>query len=503
MTRTPTTPWPTQQGSVFFTGVATPATLSRAASDGRIRRLATGLYTADLTSRPADLVDRNRWAILSHLIPDAIVADRSATNNGLPMDGVLFVISNERIRDVTLPGLTISPRPGGPPLDDDPPWPSDLRITSDARTLVDNLAVSRARAGRPARTLRRSELEDWLVRKSRLRPDGWLPSVRTRAIEVADALGVPERRKLVEDIVGAVAGTRPVRKGAGKLLSARAGGREWDPARLERFDQLAEYLNAMPEEAGVPASLPPPSGDLDGTLPFFEAYFSNFIEGTEFTIDEAERIVRTGEIPPTRPEDAHDILGTYRIVSDPVGRATVPEDAEQLLNLLRLRHSAVMSGRPEKRPGRFKEERNQAGSYLFVEPELVEGTLVEGFKRSQHLPAGFARAAFQLFLISEVHPFDDGNGRVARVAMCSELSVVEQSRIVVPIVFRNEYLTALRVLSREGHCKVLAQTLAYAWRWTAAMPWHDRAATMGRLTATNALVDSTDAEQSGLRLELP
>jgi hypothetical protein len=503
MTRSPTTPWPTQQGSVFFTGVAAPATLSRAVSNGRIHRLATGLYTADLTSQPADLVDRNRWEILSHLVPDAMVADRSAANNGLPMDGVLFIISNKRIRDVSLPGLTISPRAGAPPLDDDPPWSSNLRITSDARTLVDNFAVSRARAGRPARTLSRSEVEDWLVRKGQLRPDGWLQSIRARAIEIVDALDVPERRKLVEDIVGAVAGTRPVRKGAGKLLSAMAGGRECDPARLERFSQLAQYLSDLPAEAGVPTSLPAPPGDLDGTLPFFEAYFSNFIEGTEFTIDEAERIVRSQEVPATRPEDAHDILGTYRVVSDPVGRATVPENAEELLSQLRLRHSAVMSGRPGKRPGQFKEERNQAGSYVFVEPERVEGTLAEGFKLGQELPPGFPRAAFQLFLISEVHPFDDGNGRIARVAMCSELSSVGQSRIVVPIVFRNEYMTALRVVSREGHFKVLARTLAHAWRWTAAMPWDDRSAALGRLTATNALVDSTDAEQSGLGLELP
>ncbi len=247
----------------------------------------------------------------------------------------------------------------------------------------------------------------------------------------------------------------------------------------------------------------PPLGDLDGTLPFFEAYFSNFIEGTEFTIDEAERIVRSGDIPTTRPQDAHDILGTFRVVSDPVGRATVPEDAEQLLSLLRLRHSAIMSGRPEKRPGEFKEERNQAGSYVFVEPDQVDGTLVEGFKLGQDLPPGYPRAAYQLFLISEVHPFADGNGRVARAAMCAELSAVQESRILVPIVFRNEYLTALRVVSREGDFGVLARTLAYIWRWTAGMPWHDRSATLGRFTSTHALLDSTDAEQSGVRLELP
>ena len=63
MPRNPTTPWPTRQGSVFFAGVASPASLSRAVSAGRIRRLGTGIYTADLTSDPTELVDRNRWEI--------------------------------------------------------------------------------------------------------------------------------------------------------------------------------------------------------------------------------------------------------------------------------------------------------------------------------------------------------------------------------------------------------------------------------------------------------
>ena len=117
---------------------------------------------------------------------------------------------------------------------------------------------------------------------------------------------------------------------------------------------------------------------------------------------------------------------------------------------------------PDKRPGQFKERQNQAGSYIFVAPALVEGTLIEGFKRVTDLPPGFPRAAFELFLISEVHPYDDGNGRVARAAMCAELTVVGQARLVIPIVFRNEYQTALRVLSREGRLDLYVRTLAHA-----------------------------------------
>ena len=87
--------------------------------------------------------------------------------------------------------------------------------------------------------------------------------------------------------------------------------------------------------------------------------------------------------------------------------------------------------------------------------------------------------------------------------MGAELTAAGQARIVIPIVFRNEYQTAIRVLSRGGRCDLYAKTLAYAWRWTSGIPWQDRASVDGFLVATNALIDSTDAERSGVRLELP
>jgi hypothetical protein len=488
---------------VFFGDVASVATLSRATKDGRIRRLARGLYSADLRADPAEVVARNRWAIVARLVPDALIADRSAAEGGMPTAGVLTVVSNERKEPLELPGLVVAPRPGPGPLDDDLGWAEGLHLTSEARTLVDNLAVSRGRGGRPARTLSRSELEDWVVRTSHRRPEAWLLSLRARSLEVCDELGVPERRPQVEDIIGVADGTREARAGAGRLLAARAAGHEYDPDRMARFDELATFLMAMPDELEIPGGLPALPDEPATSLPFFEAYFSNFIEGTEFSVDEAEAIVVSGEIPDERPADAHDILGTFEAVRDVDLRAAVPASQDELLALLERRHRLVMSGRPDKRPGQFKEKPNQAGSYAFVAPGRVEGTLVEGFRRLADLPPGFARAAFELFLISEVHPYDDGNGRVARAAMCAELSAVGQARIVIPVVFRNEYQAALRNLSRGGRMDLYVRTLAHAWRWTVGMPWQDRASVDGYLVATNALTDSTDAERFGLRLELP
>jgi fido (protein-threonine AMPylation protein) len=74
-----------------------------------------------------------------------------------------------------------------------------------------------------------------------------------------------------------------------------------------------------------------------------------------------------------------------------------------------------------------------------------------------------------LFPVSEVHPFVDGNGRVARTVMNAELTAAGQHRLVVPVVWRNEYLTAMRQMSRANDVRLYARTLGFAWRWTAML----------------------------------
>ncbi|MEM9259372.1 MAG: Fic family protein, partial [Bacteroidota bacterium] len=53
------------------------------------------------------------------------------------------------------------------------------------------------------------------------------------------------------------------------------------------------------------------------------------------------------------------------------------------------------------------------------------------------------------FLISEVHPFEDGNGRVARLMMNAELAAAGQTKIIIPTVYRDDYLLNLRRLTRH------------------------------------------------------
>ena len=80
-----------------------------------------------------------------------------------------------------------------------------------------------------------------------------------------------------------------------------------------------------------------------------------------------------------------------------------------------------MAARPDRTPGQFKMQNNHAGDTHFVDYTLVRGTLLKGFEYYQALESPFAKALFMLFMVSEVHPFTDGNGRISRIMMNAEL----------------------------------------------------------------------------------
>lgn len=488
-------PWPTNPRSVFFDDVASRPTLSKAVKSGEIRHLTVGVWTADLNSYAEEIVAENLWALIARQCPDAVVVDRTSARGGRIEGGLVTIATDMRTTPLKLPGVVVAAR-ARRGHDSDTPWPSGLTGSSPARSVVDNLVVSRGRDGRPGRTLTNVEMQDWLSEKL----VAWGPErfdrLRADALGVAADFGTVDAQ-VINDLFDEVSGRAPLRAGRSSFSRAVLSGTAWDKPRLELFEKAAMNLAQVTDP--LLTSLP-----IDGELPFFEAYFSNYIEGTVFSVADAREIVETQTPPARRSADGHDILGTYQCVVDPVGRSQTSTDPEVLVEILRLRHQTLMVGRPDTGPGQFKVDFNRVGSVSFVAPELVSGTLLQGLKLIEELPAGLARALFVMFVIAEVHPFTDGNGRAARLMMNAELSSESLCRIVIPTVFRNEYISALRRATvADGDTAALEEVLTYAWRWTAAMPWEDRSATEAQLEATNALVDSTEASESNLRLLLP
>ena len=145
---------------------------------------------------------------------------------------------------------------------------------------------------------------------------------------------------------------------------------------------------------------------------------------------------------------------------------------------------------------------SRGDSTLFVAPRLVTGTLLAGFERYAQLHDPFARAAYIMFFVSEVHPFDDGNGRIARLMMNAELVAADQARIIIPTIYRNNYLMALKGLTQNGNASSDVAMLDFAQRYTAQLDCTSLETARAVLEATNAFVDPTEADATGIRLRL-
>ena len=328
---------------------------------------------------------------------------------------------------------------------------------------------------------------------ARARGDESLNRLRDEARTIAPLLGAEQQFAQLDELIGALLGTREtdLRTPAAR---ARRAGLAYDGDRLALFEVLRAELAAQtfPERAAPP--------DPERLFAFFEAYFSNWIEGTVFEVEEAAAIVFEGRVPAQRPADAHDVQGTFGAITDARLRSQPPRDGDELESYLRDAHRMILGGRPEAAPGVYKDRANRAGMTFFVHPDLVRGTLREGFAIGRTLPAGLARAVFSMFLVAEVHPFADGNGRVARMLMGAELTAVDHCRVMIPLPYRDEYLNALRALSRNRNPTPIWRMVDRAQHWASMLDWqrHDRV--LAQMEQTNALVDPEQAERDNLHL---
>jgi hypothetical protein len=290
------------------------------------------------------------------------------------------------------------------------------------------------------------ELEEKLERTFRTGGEKALNDLRDRAKAIAPVLNMQTEYKKLDGIIGALLSTKPMNILISPVAEARALGEPFDSYRINLFTILMAALNSkefenMPEENLDEADY--------ANFAFFESYFSNYIEGTEFELNDAKQIVDTRTPMPARNADSHDVLGTYYIVANRKEMSLTPHTGDELLEILQRRHAIMMSARPNVMPGTFKLQDNRAGNSHFVSWQQVRGTLKKGFEIYSAIRHPFAKAVFVLFMTSEVHPFSDGNGRVSRIMMNAELTAAGQSKIIIPTVFRDDYLGALRKLTRK------------------------------------------------------
>lgn len=414
---------------------------------------------------------------------------RSALEGGISSEGYV-ILTYKYSKTITLPGLIIRLIRGPGPDEEDTPFLENLFISSRGRAFLENLQASRARHGLE-KGLTQEEVENRLDRMIRVYGTDELNLLRDQARRVSKRLGMFKEFSSLDRLIGALLGTKSDIDLTSDLARSRANREPYDSKRVELFATLIAYLQQQ-ELALLPSTISSSRSIVN--FSFFEAYFSNYIEGTEFAIEEAEKIIFENKIFAHRPQDSHDILSCYQMVSNQQLMKTVPQSESELITLLQQRHSYLMAERNDKMPGKFKEVVNRAGNTVFVSPEEVVGTFVKGFKLYQQLRPGIARAMFMMFLISEVHPFVDGNGRIARIMMNAELDAADQCRIIIPTVYREDYILALRRLSRHHDPNPYVRMMLNAQLFTSSLSFDDYSKSLAQLRAANAFLEPSEGK---------
>ena len=470
------------QGPLLLYAELTPAqkrAVQRDLQGGKLQRIVTGVASTLPEADWPALIARERLRVLVALFPGAVLSHRSALAGGQPVAGVIHLTANSK-RTVELPGLTVMLWKGPPPaVGDAPMLGCELYFPSLPRLLLENLQPSR---GPHRRAAGREAVEQRLLETCDARGEDALTQLREHARSLAPVLGMQAEFDVLDDLVGSILGTRASRLTTPEGL-ARTAPMPYDAQRLALFEYLASQLRVTPLAQPMVVAR---SETERAHFAFLESYFSNFIEGTEFDVQHARAFVLQGQPIAERPKDSHDILGVYRQALNPSWALQTMASGEPVLAQLRARHADQMQERPEVGPGEFKLLANRAGNTEFVPPQRVRGTLVQASQLLPSVPAGTARALLAMFIISEVHPFADGNGRLARLVMNAELSTVGACRIIVPTLFREEYLDSLRALSRQGDAAPFISAMQKIHRWTAAFDYADLDATIAQMARCNA-----------------
>jgi hypothetical protein len=471
---------------LYFAGSMPPAEarkLQRQAQAGALARVCKGVYAPPLSPPETAALVRRHWArVVGLVVPGGVVSHISAFRGGILPSGELVLSHPASFnRKVQLPGLVLRVLRGPAFLPGDLPiQTSGLHFASRPRLLLENLGK------RGMIRASREEVEAYLVSILNASGERALNEIRDQAAALAPALGAERALEHLHSLIGALLGTHARGELRTRQGLAVARGTPVDQERLARFEVLAGHLRGEP----LPRLENHVTGLARQHFAFIESYFSNYVEGTKFDIEQARDIAMNQVIVPNRPKDSHDILGVFRLSITSPYRDSPPVAGPDFLEGLEAWHAEMLRMRPEANPGKPKLEANYAGTTKFVDPGMVRGTLAEGSRLALSVPEGMARAIYYAFLVSEVHPFDDGNGRLSRLVMNAELTRTGLARIIIPTLYHPQYVDCARALTRGNDPVGFVRSLAKMARWTIQFDYSNLDTLIETLRTTNALEES-------------
>ncbi len=436
----------------------------RAVQQSEWVKIYRGIYSNDLTTPIDKQIKSSIIPIVKHLCPNAMVSHRSAANL-IVEDNTFFLTGHSAYRH-ELPGVTIIQNAGPQPQSTDHYY-LGYPCSSEARYLLENLQIDRGQH----KSLGVAWVEGKLNSLLEIYGVDRLNSIRDQSRVIAGDLGWEKQFKQLDQIIGALLGTRQANLATERARArARAKGEPFDEDRINLFEQFVLFLHRCDFKQRKAIS----DNELAfSNAAFWDAYFSNYIEGTVFDVSEAETIIFERREVEGRHEDSHHIIRSYDLLSSKHEMTRVHSNSAEWIDILCYFHRYFMLESSDKKPGEFKQSLNRAGNTVFVLPELVEGTLVRAYALLAELTCPVKRAMFSMFVVAEVHPFVDGNGRVARKMMNLELISADLERIIIPTAYRDDYLNGLRAVTHHQDFAAYCRMLDRAHYFTARFDYSD------------------------------
>ncbi|MFO1189454.1 MAG: Fic family protein [Alphaproteobacteria bacterium] len=201
---------------------------------------------------------------------------------------------------------------------------------------------------------------------------------------------------------------------------------------------------------------------------------SNSIEGINADLAEAVAVV-DDERPETLPEETARALAAYRIAMTYIMRTHDDPHFEINLQLVRSLHYMMLNYDLTKLPGQWRpgaiyvvREENNERVYEGPDANLVPGLMAELVDQINHVRdlAPMVRAALAHLNLTMIHPFKDGNGRMARAL---QTLVLAHDGILDPVFCSIEEWLGRNT---QAYYDVLAKVGQGSWHpANDALPW--------------------------------
>lgn len=219
---------------------------------------------------------------------------------------------------------------------------------------------------------------------------------------------------------------------------------------------MSQYARCEELKARIDAYRPFPKETLASLKDYYKiglTYSSNALEGNSLTESETKIVIENGLTVSGKPlRDIYETVGhakAYEYLH------TISAKAPLKLSHIRMLHKLFYGLIDEGQAGKFRKNRVfiSGSSYALPAPQEISHLMEEfvlWFNENESLlhPVEFAAEVHLRFVF--IHPFIDGNGRVARLLMNLALLRQGYTIAVIPPVLRGEYIHALETAHTDA-----------------------------------------------------